>query len=124
MTSLSCFFLVIIILSFLFLALNFYLAPHNPYEEKYSIFECGYHSFLGQSRIQVAISFFIFGFLFLIFDLEIVMLFPYAVSIYDNGVYGLTIVIIFIIIISIGFIYEFNKKALNIESKQNNNTNN
>jgi len=123
MSSISCFFLVVIILSILFLILNFYLAPHNPYQEKYSIFECGFHSFLGQSRIQVGISFYIFGFLFLIFDLEIVMIYPFALSGYENGLYGLIIVILFIVIITVGFIYELGKNALKIDSRQKININ-
>ncbi|KAF2135177.1 uncharacterized protein K452DRAFT_330310 [Aplosporella prunicola CBS 121167] len=91
MTSTSFFFIFIPILSFILLAVNLILAPHSPYEEKDSAFECGFHSFLGQNRTQFSVSFFIFALLFLLFDLEILLIYPYAVSSYTNGLYGLSI---------------------------------
>jgi NADH-ubiquinone oxidoreductase chain 3 len=112
------FFIVFIILTLLFLVLNFALAPHNPYQEKYSIFECGFHSFLGQNRTQFGIKFFIFGLVYLLLDLEIISIYPYAVSEYDNGVYGLAIVLIFTLVVTIGFVFELSKNALKIESRQ------
>jgi NADH-ubiquinone oxidoreductase chain 3 len=119
MSSISIFIILISIITLLFLILNLIFAPHNPYQEKYSIFECGFHSFLGQNRTQFSIKFFIYAFLYLILDLEILLIFPFALSIYSNNIYGLTIVVIFIIIITVGFIFELGKGALNIESKQN-----
>jgi NADH:ubiquinone oxidoreductase subunit 3 (subunit A) len=65
MTSTTFFIIFIPILAILLLAINLLLAPHNPYQEKDSVFECGFHSFLGQNRTQFSISFFIFGLLFL-----------------------------------------------------------
>ncbi|WDK23847.1 NADH dehydrogenase subunit 3 (mitochondrion) [Colletotrichum graminicola] len=112
------FFIFVLILTFLFLLLNFFLAPHKPYQEKYSIFECGFHSFLGQNRTQFGIKFFIFALVFLLLDLEILILYPYAVSLYDNGQYGLATVMAFIIIISIGFVFELGKNTLKIDSRQ------
>lgn len=103
----------------LFLVLNLLFAPHNPYAEKFSSFECGFHSFLGQNRSQFNIKFFIFGLVFLLFDLEITLVFPFAVSQVTNGLYGLIIVLIFLIIVTIGFVYELGKGALKIDSKQN-----
>ena len=111
-------FIFITILSLVFLLLNFIFAPHNPYQEKYSIFECGFHSFLGQNRTQFGVKFFIFALVYLLLDLEIVMIYPFAVSEYENGVYGLIVVLIFIVIITVGFIFELGKNALKIESKQ------
>jgi len=119
MTSLTIFIFIVFILTFILLIVNFFFAPHNPYPEKYSIFECGFHSFLGQNRIQFTITFFIFALLFLILDLEIVLLTPFGVSQYLNNIYGLVFMIIFTIIISIGFIFELGKGALKIYSKQN-----
>ena len=119
MSSMTLFILVVTIIALLFLVINFLFAPHNPYQEKYSIFECGFHSFLGQNRIQFTITFFIFALLFLILDLEIVLLTPFGVSQYINNIYGLVFMIIFTIIISIGFIFELGKGALKIYSKQN-----
>lgn len=111
-------FIFVVALSLIFLLLNFIFAPHNPYQEKYSIFECGFHSFLGQNRTQFGVKFFIFALVYLLLDLEIVMIYPFAVSEYENGVYGLIIVLIFILIVTAGFIFELGKNALKIESKQ------
>ena len=111
-------FIFVTALSLIFLLLNFIFAPHNPYQEKYSIFECGFHSFLGQNRTQFGVKFFIFALVYLLLDLEIVMIYPFAVSEYENGIYGLVVVLIFIIIITVGFIFELGKNALKIESKQ------
>jgi len=111
-------FIFVTALSLIFLLLNFIFAPHNPYQEKYSIFECGFHSFLGQNRTQFGVKFFIFALVYLLLDLEIVMIYPFAVSEYENGIYGLIVVLIFIVTITIGFIFELGKGALKIESKQ------
>lgn len=118
MSSMTFLFIFVIALSLIFLLLNFIFAPHNPYQEKYSIFECGFHSFLGQNRTQFGVKFFIFALVYLLLDLEIVMIYPFAVSEYENGVYGLIIVLIFILIVTAGFIFELGKNALKIESKQ------
>src|SRR6185312_14185618 len=118
MTSTTFFIIFIPILSILLLFINLLLAPHNPYQEKDSVFECGFHSFLGQNRTQFSISFFIFGLLFLLFDLEILLVYPYVVSAYANGIYGLTIMLIFFLALTLGFTFELGKNALKIESKQ------
>lgn len=118
MSSMTFFIVLVLIIAMLFLVLNFALAPHNPYQEKYSIFECGFHSFLGQNRTQFGIKFFIFGLVYLLLDLEIISIFPYGVSEYDNGIYGLAVVLIFTIMITIGFVFELSKNALKIESRQ------
>jgi NADH-ubiquinone oxidoreductase chain 3 len=90
----------------------------STYQEKYSIFECGFHSFLGQNRTQFGVKFFIFALVYLLLDLEILLTFPFAVSGYVNNIYGLIITLGFIIIITIGFIYELGKSALKIDSRQ------
>ena len=89
MTSITFFFIFIPILAIVLLAINLIFAPHNPYNEKDSAFECGFHSFLGQNRTQFSISFFIFALLFLLFDLEILLVYPYVVSAYVNGIFVL-----------------------------------
>jgi len=94
------------------------LAPHNPYEEKDSAFECGFHSFLGQNRSEFSVSFFIFALLFLLFDLEILLVYPYVVSSYLNGIFGLIIMLIFFLVLTLGFAFELGKNALSIESRQ------
>jgi len=118
MSSLSIFFLVVPILAFILLVINLIFAPHNPYLEKNSAFECGFHSFLWQNRTQFSISFFIFALLFLLFDLEILLVYPYVVSGYTNGVYGLIVMLIFFLFLTLGFHFELGKKALIIYSKQ------
>jgi NADH-ubiquinone oxidoreductase chain 3 len=119
MTSIIFFFIFVPILSVILLSVNFIFAPHKPYKEKKTPFECGYHSFLSQNRTQFTISFFIFALLFLIFDLEIVLIYPYSVSSYANNIYGLVTMIIFTLVLTVGFIFELGKNALKIESKQN-----
>ncbi|SRR6266496_2575440 len=118
MTSTTFFIIFIPILSILLLLINLLLAPHNPYQEKDSVFECGFHSFLGQNRTQFSVSFFIFALLFLLFDLEILLVYPYSVSGYNNDIYGLVIMMIFFILLTLGFIFELGKNALTIDSKQ------
>jgi len=118
MTSQTIFFIFVPILAILLLGLNIVLAPHNPYEEKDSAFECGFHSFLGQNRSEFSISFFIFALLFLLFDLEILLVYPYVVSAYLNGIFGLIIMLIFFLVLTLGFAFELGKNALSIESRQ------
>ena len=118
MSSITFLFIFVSILTIVFLALNFILAPHNPYQEKYSIFECGFHSFLGQNRTQFGVKFFIFALVYLLLDLEILVIYPFGMSSYENGVYGLIIVLIFIAIITAGFVFELGKSALKIDSRQ------
>lgn len=119
MSSQIFFFVFIPILATILLGINIILAPHNPYEEKNSVFECGFHSFLGQNRSEFSISFFIFALLFLLFDLEILLVYPYVVSSYVNNIFGLSIMLIFFLILTLGFAFELGKNALSIDSKQN-----
>lgn len=118
MSSMTFIFIFVTILTVVFLLLNFILAPHNPYQEKYSIFECGFHSFLGQNRTQFGVKFFIFALVYLLLDLEILLIYPYGISVYDNGVYGLITMLIFTFIITAGFVFELGKGALKINSRQ------
>ena len=118
MSSTIFFFLFIPLLALILLAVNLIFAPHNPYMEKNSAFECGFSSFLGQNRTQFSISFFIFALLFLLFDLEILLVYPYLVSAYTNGLYGLIVMLMFLLALTLGFAFELGKKALFIDSRQ------
>jgi NADH-ubiquinone oxidoreductase chain 3 len=118
MSSQTFFIVFIPILAVILLAVNLIFAPHNPYEEKDSAFECGFHSFLGQNRSEFSISFFIFALLFLLFDLEILLVYPYIVSAYVNGIFGLIVMLIFFLVLTLGFAFELGKNALSIESRQ------
>src|SRR6266516_2207301 len=104
MKSILLSFIFIPALAILLLIINLIFAPHNPYQEKYSIFECGFHSFLGQNRMQFGVKFFIFALVYLLLDLEIILTFPFALSEYINNIYGLII--------------KLEKNALKIDSKQ------
>jgi len=118
MSSMTIFIILVCIIALLFLFINLVFAPHNPYQEKLSAFECGFHSFL-QTRFPFNITFYIYGLLFLLFDLEIFLVFPYAVSSFNNEIYGLGVLLIFFFILTLGFIFELGKGALNIYTKQN-----
>jgi NADH-ubiquinone oxidoreductase chain 3 len=118
MTTTTFFFIFVPIVAILLLVINLLFAPHNPYDEKDSVFECGFHSFLGQNRTQFTISFFIFALLFLLFDLEILLVYPYVVSAYANGIFGLTVMLIFFLALTLGFVFELGKNALKIDSRQ------
>ena len=120
MSSITFFLVFIPLLAFILLAVNLIFAPHNSYQEKDSPFECGFHSFIYQNRREFSISFFVFALLFLLFDLEILLVFPYVVSAYTNGMYGLTIMLIFFLVLTLGFAFELGKGALKISSRQNN----
>lgn len=117
MSSLTFFFVFAAILAILFLAVNFVFAPHNSYREKNSNFECGFHSYL-QNRMEFVVSHYVFAFLHLILDLDIVLLFPFSQSQDQNEPYGLIFVLLFIFILTAGFVFEIGKGALKIESRQ------
>lgn len=118
MSSQIFFLFFIPILAIVLLSINLFFATHNPYEEKNSPFECGYHSFLGQSRMEFSISFFIFALLFLLFDLEILLVYPYVVSGYNNDIFGLIVMLIFFTLLTLGLVFELGKNALTIDSRQ------
>lgn len=118
MTSTTFFIVFIPVLAIILLAVNLILAPHNSYQEKDSVFECGFDSFLGQNRMQFNISFFLFAILFLIFDLEILLLFPLFVSLYSTGMFGFSIGLFFLLALCGGLVHEVFKGALAINTKQ------
>src|SRR6202000_3100283 len=124
MHSFTIYILIITILAIILLLINFIFSYHKPYLEKKTAFECGFHSFLGQNRTQFSISFFIFGLLFLLFDLEILLVYPYSVSSYTNDIYGLVIMMVFFVLLTLGFIFELGKNALTIDSRQTSSYNN
>ena len=116
----SLFILIVCVIALLFLVINLILAPHNPYQEKYSIFECGFHSFL-QTRLPFNITFFIYSLIYLLLDLEILLIFPFVVSAYVNNIYGLLVALLFVVLLTTGLVYELGKGVLNISSRQNEN---
>jgi NADH-ubiquinone oxidoreductase chain 2 len=100
------------ILVAILLALNLLLAVHRPDTEKLSPYECGFTPIYGQTRSQFSIHFYIVAILFLVFDLEILLLYPIAVTLYQVSTYGFTIAILFFTILTIGFVFELGKGVL------------
>ena len=92
-----------------------YLATlHHPDPEKLSAYECGFEPF-DDSRGQFDVRFYLVALLFIIFDLEVAFLFPWAVSLGHIGAFGFFSMVIFLGILTIGFIYEWKKGALEWE---------
>ena len=112
----NLFFLIIFIpiLAFILLALNVLLSPHRPDEAKVSAYECGFLALPDQTRSTFQIHFMIVALLFLIFDLEILLLFPLAVSLYQVSTFGFSIGIIFFIVLTIGFVLEIGSGAIGL----------
>ena len=105
---------IAILLSLGFVILNFALSPKNPDPEKLSAYECGFEPF-NDSRMEFDIRFYLVAILFIIFDLEIAFLFPWAISLGNIGLLGFVSMMIFLFILTIGFIYEWKKGALDWE---------
>ena len=97
-----------------FIILNYFLSPKNPDPEKLSAYECGFDAF-DDSRMEFDVRFYLVAILFIIFDLEIAFLFPWAISLGEIGFFGFISMMIFLFILTIGFIYEWKKGALDWE---------
>ena len=109
--SIIIFLFVALGLSVGFIILNFLFSPNNPDPEKLSAYECGFEAF-GDSRMEFDVRFYLVAILFIIFDLEIAFLFPWAISLGNIGPLGFWSMMIFLFILTIGFIYEWKKGAL------------
>ncbi|MAW51388.1 MAG: NADH-quinone oxidoreductase subunit A [Geminicoccus sp.] len=90
------------------------VAPKRPDSEKLSAYECGFEAF-DDSRGRFDVRFYLVAILFIIFDLEVAFLFPWAVSLRDVGLFGFWSMMIFLTILTVGFIYEWKKGALEWE---------
>jgi NADH-ubiquinone oxidoreductase chain 3 len=117
MNTLLMLFLFVPILAVLLLGLNLLLSTHKPDEAKVSTYECGFIPVYGQTRSTFQIHFYIVAMLFLVFDLEILLLFPIALTLYQVSTFGFSIALIFFIVLTIGFILEIGSGAIRI--KQN-----
>jgi NADH-ubiquinone oxidoreductase chain 3 len=118
MNTLLMLFCFIPVLIIILLILNFLLAPSKPDAEKLSIYECGFQTIYGQTRSQFNIHFYIVAMLFLIFDLEILLLFPISIIFSQIGIYGFSIAVIFFIVLTIGFILEINSGVISISNNK------
>ena len=112
--SIILFLVIALLLSIGFITLNFMLSPKNPDPEKLSAYECGFEPF-NDSRMEFDVRFYLVAILFIIFDLEIAFLFPWAISLGKIGIFGFVSMMIFLAILTIGFIYEWKKGALDWE---------
>ena len=101
-------------MAIIMLILGSLLSPRNPDEAKDSPFECGFEAF-DDARMKFDIRYYLVAILFIIFDLEIAFLFPWAISLNKIGLFGLISMGIFLIILIIGFIYEWKNGALEWE---------
>ena len=90
------------------------IARQKPDSEKLSPYECGFEPF-EDARIKFDIRFYLVAILFIIFDLEVAFLFPWAVSLGDIGMFGFWSMVVFLSILTIGFVYEWKKGALEWE---------
>ncbi len=110
--------LVFLVLAVLFgvapIIAGFVLAPHRPDSAKLSPYECGFEAF-EDSRMKFDVRYYLVAILFIIFDLEIAFLFPWAVVLGEIGMFGFLAMVMFLGILVIGFIYEWKKGALEWE---------
>lgn len=111
--TLYIFILLIPVVSLVLLIVNILFSETNSYSDKTGPFECGLSSFT-QTRIAFTVSFILIAILFLPFDLEVTSLLPYSLSLYHTNSYGLTMILLFLLLLTIGFIFEINNKALYI----------
>jgi len=89
-------------------------APQRPYPEKLSAYECGFEAF-DDARRRFDVRFYLVAILFIIFDLEVAFLFPWAITLGAIGMFGFLSMLAFLGVLTVGFIYEWNKGALEWE---------
>ena len=112
--SIILFLIIALGLSVAFIVINFIFSPKKPDPEKLSAYECGFEPF-NDSRMEFDVRFYLVAILFIIFDLEIAFLFPWAISLGSIGLLGFCSMMIFLFILTVGFIYEWKKGALDWE---------
>ena len=94
--------------------LGYLLGPQRPDEAKNSPYECGFEAF-EDARVKFDVRYYLVAILFILFDLEIAFLFPWAVALKDVGLTGFIAVVVFLTILVVGFVYEWKKGALDWE---------
>ena len=93
---------------------SFVVGPRHPDTEKNSPYECGFPPF-DEARMKFDVRFYLVAILFIIFDLEVAFLFPWAITLGDIGLFGFWSMVVFLAILTVGFIYEWRKGALEWE---------
>lgn len=111
MNTLTLFLFIIPLLILVLLVLNLLFAVHRPDSEKVTPYECGFAP-IADARQKFSIQFYLVGILFIVFDLELLFIYPLAVTLYQISIYGFWIAMIFLIVLTIGFVYEYGKGAL------------
>ena len=102
---------IAVVIGLALLLLPVLIAPSHPDPEKLSAYECGFNAF-DDARMKFDVRFYLVAILFIIFDLEVAFLFPWAVSLDAVGKFGLVSMALFLAILVVGFIYEWKKGAL------------
>ena len=102
---------VALVIGLAMLIVPFLVAYKQPDAEKLSAYECGFNAF-DDARMRFDVRFYLVAILFIIFDLEVSFLFPWAVAFGDVGAYGFWSMMVFLAVLTIGFIYEWKKGAL------------
>jgi NADH-quinone oxidoreductase subunit A len=102
------------VLGLVLMVLPLILAPSKPDPEKLSAYECGFNAF-DDARMKFDVRFYLVSILFIIFDLEVAFLFPWAITLGDIGAFGFWSMVTFLGVLTIGFIYEWKKGALEWE---------
>ncbi len=102
------------VLALVLMVLPLLIAPSMPDPEKLSAYECGFNAF-DDARMKFDVRFYLVAILFIIFDLEVTFLFPWAITLGDIGVFGFWSMTSFLGILTVGFIYEWKKGALEWE---------
>ena len=105
---------IAIVLSCLFLVASALLAPRKPDPEKLSAYECGFNAF-DDARMKFDVRFYLVSILFIIFDLEVAFLFPWAVAFGDLSMTAFWSMMVFLAVLTVGFAYEWKKGALEWE---------
>ena len=112
MSALTILFIFVPVLVAILLLLNVLLAAHRPDSEKVTPYECGFSPVYGQTRAPFSIQYYLVGMLFKEFDIEILLFYPLAVTLYQVSTYGFVIGILFFSVLTVGFVYELGKGAL------------
>ncbi|HEY7977415.1 MAG TPA: NADH-quinone oxidoreductase subunit A [Rhizomicrobium sp.] len=101
-------------LSLVLMLVPFVIAPSKPDPEKLSAYECGFPAF-GDARMKFDVRFYLVSLLFIIFDLEVAFLFPWAITLKATGAFAFWSMMVFLGVLTVGFIYEWKKGALEWE---------
>ena len=105
---------IAVALALIIVAASFIAARQRPNSEKLSPYECGFEPF-GDARRRFDVRYYLVAILFIIFDLEVAFLFPWAVALGKIGVFGFWSMIVFLLVLTVGFVYEWKKGALEWE---------